>query len=264
MVDTHDGLRRGDWCAWVEAAAPALGLPGGLFTEVYRRNQDQAVRMALEHDPVAAAVLAFMEKKTEIEIGVTLLHSTLEQIARKQHTGRLPLDWPSMAHHFSGRLRRVAPMLRRVGIEVEQGHRRTGSMVRLVQSVRDPEGDADHVSRDASEEVRKSASPASPASQGNGAAADGYDVGDARDADFQGTSDAPRETQAGNGSVTDGGTAPPDTPCVWCGALLDGALAEPCDGGWQHSLPCHQANEQPQEPPPPPKKSRIRRGSRAS
>ena len=59
--------------------------------------------MALELDPVAAAVLAFMESKAEIEIGVTLLHSALEQIARKQHTGRLPLDWPSMAHHFSGR-----------------------------------------------------------------------------------------------------------------------------------------------------------------
>jgi hypothetical protein len=33
MVDTHDGLRRGDWCAWVEAAAPALGLREGRFTE---------------------------------------------------------------------------------------------------------------------------------------------------------------------------------------------------------------------------------------
>jgi hypothetical protein len=133
MVDTHDGLRRGDWCAWVEAAAPALGLPEGLFTKVYKRNQDTAVRMALELDPVAAAVLAFMEQKAEVELGVTVLHSALEQIARKQHTGRLPLDWPSMAHHFSGRLRRVAPMLRRVGIEVEQGHTRTGSQVRLVK-----------------------------------------------------------------------------------------------------------------------------------
>jgi hypothetical protein len=132
MVDTHDGLRRGDWCAWVEAAAPALGFEGDAFTEAYRTNQTQAVRAALELDTVSAALLKFMERERSFEGTITSLHSTLEPIARKQHSGRLPLDWPSMSHHFSGRLRRLAPMLRRVKVEVEQRHGMAGSLVRVV------------------------------------------------------------------------------------------------------------------------------------
>jgi hypothetical protein len=180
MVDVHDGLRRGDWCAWVEAASEALGLQPGAFTAAYKENQDQAVRMALELDPVAAAVLEYMEDKSEIEIGVTLLHSSLEQIARKQHTGRLPLDWPSMAHHFSGRLRRVAPMLRRVGIAIEQEHKRTGSVVRLINSSGGG-GDADYAARQVSEIFSSEASRASSASHenGNSEKCDARDAGDA-------------------------------------------------------------------------------------
>jgi hypothetical protein len=40
--------------------------------------------MAQERGPVAAAVLTYMEDKREIDSGVTLLHSQLGQIARKQ------------------------------------------------------------------------------------------------------------------------------------------------------------------------------------
>jgi hypothetical protein len=109
MVDSHDGLRRGDWCAWVEAAAPALGVPEGAFSAAYRRNQDQAVRMALELDSVGGAVIAHLATKHEVETSITSLHQALEGVVRSQHSGRLPLDWPSMAHHFSGRLRRLAP-----------------------------------------------------------------------------------------------------------------------------------------------------------
>jgi hypothetical protein len=120
MIETHDGLRRGDWCAWVEAAAPALGLREGAFAEAYRRNQDQAVRMGLELDPVGAAILDYMAARHVIETRMTDLHAELEAAVRRQHSGRLRMGWPSMVHHFSGRLRRLAPMLRRVGIEFEQ------------------------------------------------------------------------------------------------------------------------------------------------
>jgi hypothetical protein len=120
MVETHDGLRRGDWCAWVEAAAPALGLREGAFAEAYRRNQDQAVRMGLELDPAGAAILDYMAARHVVETRMTDLHAELEAAVRRQHSGRLPMEWPSMVHHFSGRLRRLAPMLRRVGIEFEQ------------------------------------------------------------------------------------------------------------------------------------------------
>ena len=134
MVDTHDGLRRGDWCAWVEAAAPALGLPEGAFTAAYRRNQEQAVRMALELDPVAAAVLDVHGGQGRDRDSASRCCTRRSSRSRASSTpAGCRSDWPSMAHHFSGRLRRVAPMLRRVGIEFEQDRDGVGrSVVRLV------------------------------------------------------------------------------------------------------------------------------------
>ncbi len=131
MDHSHDGLRRGDFVAWVEAASPALGLRQGRFTEAYSRNQDQGVLLALEADPVARALLAYMDGRTTVEMSASLLLSELAPIARKHHGGQLPVGWPSLAHHFSGRLRRLAPQLRRVDCEIEQQHTRTGSLVRI-------------------------------------------------------------------------------------------------------------------------------------
>jgi hypothetical protein len=227
MVDTHDGLRRGDWCAWVEAAAPALGFKDEAFTKAYRTNQNQAVRAALELDTVAFALLKFMEKGHEFNGSVTSLHSTLEPIARKQHSGRLPLDWPSMSHHFSGRLRRLAPMLRRVKVEVEQRHGMAGSLVRVVSTAKGPaeEGVSPHP---AAEEPRAEASSASSASYGAG-----HDAHDAHDAAEHNTSDAGQEHKVrGNGAAHPNGAA-------WAGGPEG-----PADAG------------------PPPKRSRIRRGVR--
>jgi hypothetical protein len=196
MVDTHDGLRRGDWCAWVEAAAPALGFEGDAFTEAYRTNQTQAVRAALELDTVSAALLKFMERERSFEGTITSLHSTLEPIARKQHSGRLPLDWPSMSHHFSGRLRRLAPMLRRVKVEVEQRHGMAGSLVRVVNK----EGMSPHA---AAREPRTGASSASSASYRAG-----DDAHDAHDAAEHNTSAAAQEHEVkSNGATHPNGAA---------------------------------------------------------
>ena len=120
MPKEHEGLRRGDWASWVEAAAPALGIRPGRFLEAYRRNQDQSVRYALAVDPVAAAVLALVEVRAAWSGEASSLHTELEAKAREQHSGRIPLGWPSLTHHLVSRLRRLAPMLRRIGVEVEQ------------------------------------------------------------------------------------------------------------------------------------------------
>ena len=156
MPKEHEGLRRGDWASWVEAAAPALGIRPGRFLEAYRRNQDQSVRYALAVDPVAAAVLALIEVRAAWSGEASSLHVELEAKAREQHSGRIPLGWPSLTHHLVSRLRRLAPMLRRVGVEVEQ--------------TRDPKTDRSiirlsSVSSRPKNKARKSASGASGASE---------------------------------------------------------------------------------------------------
>jgi hypothetical protein len=131
--DSLGTLRRGDFLAWAEAAAPALGLKAGQLTEAYQANQNQAVYLALEADPVARALLTYMEGRQREEMLTSALLAELAPVARRQHGGTLPLSWPSLAHHFSGRLRRLAPSLRRVDIEVEQEQKMTGTVVVLTR-----------------------------------------------------------------------------------------------------------------------------------
>jgi hypothetical protein len=253
MATTHDGLRRGDWARWVEAAAPALGLPEGAFLTAYLRNQEQAVRLALELDSVAAAVLEYMRDKREVEVTATQLHSALETIARSQHSGRLPLDWPSMTHHFSGRLRRVSPGLRRVGIEVVNRHGMVGSILRLTN--------LPHAQRTS---YPGSASSASSA-PGNGEA---HDAHDAHDADFAGPDGRAREaSHPGNGLDQTVDEVLAGTRCGFCACLINGEAAEQIGDRWFHSDACASEHGKKAEPapsplssPPPPKKSRVRRG----
>jgi hypothetical protein len=128
MAESYPGLRRSDWAAWVEAAAPALGLKPGRFEAAYRRNQEDAVRLALELDPLARAVVGLLDElgftnggAAEWEGEATVLHDRLTEKARTQYANnRLPLGWPALTHHFVGRLRRLAPQLRRVGVEFGQ------------------------------------------------------------------------------------------------------------------------------------------------
>jgi hypothetical protein len=174
MPEEHEGLRRGDWCTWVEAAAPALGLEDGAFTAAYQRNQDQAVKSALELDPVAAAVLKVMDGRAVFEGMASVLHAELEVACKAQHSGRLPLGWPSLTHHLVGRLRRVAPLLRRAGIEFEQDHVRTGSKIRLT-------------SRGSAPEARTPAA--------NGARPNGADQDVGNDAPFEAPQPPPRKSR---------------------------------------------------------------------
>jgi hypothetical protein len=214
MAETHDGLRRGDFVAWVEAAAPALGIEEGRFTAAYQRNQNTAVLLALETDPVARALLGYMESKRVVEMSATLLLSELAPLARKNHGGQLPLGRPSLAHHFSSRLRRLAPNLRRIGCDVPQEHRRTGSLVRVV--TRD-EGDV--VPPDASEAKDRRASPASPKTENH----EERDARDARDALWGRGTKRRGGYRSPSGSVTPGPAH--DAPGI------DETSTEGCDDG---------------------------------
>jgi hypothetical protein len=216
--------------------APALGLKPGAFTAAYRRNQDQAVRSALELDAVAAAAFAYMQNKAEVEIGATPLHAALEVIARKQHAGRLPIDWPSMAHNFSGRLRRLAPMLRRVGIEVAHRHGMSGSMIRLAN--------LEMFSRASMTSRENSASSASSDAGNSGP----HDAHDAHDAENSQAAEAGRETPPGNGQAA---------ACAICGQPLTEPIVKAPEGLAHFVCVAKPAD------PQPPKKSRIRRGKRA-
>ena len=219
MADVHDGLRRGDWCAWCEAAAPALGLSEGAFTETYRRNQDQSVRLAVELDAVGSAIIEFMADKHEVEITVSLLHQALEHIVRKRHDGRIPLGWSSGTNHFSGRVRRLAPMLRRIGIDAEQAR---DAVARSVVRLSNP-ANATCVTLDGAQDLRKRSSGSSGPSDARSCPGPNGPEDPEHSEDQKHRSDPqPREREVGNGPDPDHVTEaregaaeaeiPPDNP----------------------------------------------------
>jgi hypothetical protein len=107
--------RMADFALWATACETALW-PSGTFWSAYWSNRDEAVEGMIEADPVAAAARAFMSARMEwsgtaSDLLVALCEVTGERITKSK-------DWPGSPRALSGRLRRAATFLRKIGIEV--------------------------------------------------------------------------------------------------------------------------------------------------
>jgi hypothetical protein len=116
--------RMADFVTWVEAAAPALGWQPGRFLGAFEANRRYQDHVALESEAIGPALLALMMGQqvwsgTATELLAVLNNITLEEV-RKDRT------WPSNPSQVAKRLDRIAPHLRRLGIEVEK--RREGAL----------------------------------------------------------------------------------------------------------------------------------------
>jgi hypothetical protein len=119
-----------DFATWAVAACPGLGITKGQFLEAYRGNRKSAVETALEASPVAAPLLKFLEAEggewsgTASDLLALLAAQVGDQAARSR-------DWPKRPHVLSGKLKRLAPALRKVGVSVELRHDGRQRVLRL-------------------------------------------------------------------------------------------------------------------------------------
>ncbi|WP_417719574.1 hypothetical protein [Salipiger sp.] len=117
--------RMADFALWASACETAIW-PAGTFWAAYCGNRDEAVEGVIDADPVAAAVRAVMLERTEWTGTASDLLGALgeaagERIAKSK-------TWPDSPRALSGRLRRAATFLRKIGIEVSferEGRART-------------------------------------------------------------------------------------------------------------------------------------------
>jgi len=180
--------RMADFARWVTAAEPSLGWPDGSFLQAYERNRLGVHEIVLEDDPVASAVRALMLKVPAWEGSATDLLERLGTLvgeALKRQSG-----WPKAGHVLTGRLDRLAPNLRAVGIDYARS--RTKNRRAIVLGVRGRASSASSTSSDGRERTpdaelgRHAASSlgrsASPAIAGRMVAGKGPDGGDADDA----------------------------------------------------------------------------------
>ena len=117
--------RMADFALWAMACEAALW-PAGTFWSAYCGNRDEAVEAVIDADPVAAATLAFMAMRTEWTGTALDLLGALD-VAVGERAAKAK-TWPHSPRALAGRLRRAAPFLRKVGIEIDFGHEGRGRM----------------------------------------------------------------------------------------------------------------------------------------
>ncbi len=127
LPDTRlDSLpRMADFALWATACETALW-SAGTFGAAYAGNRDEAVDSVIEADPVGSAVRSLMNTRTEwTGTASDLLDALDEEVGEKV---RKTKTWPSSARALSGRVRRAATFLRKVGIDItfeREGRART-------------------------------------------------------------------------------------------------------------------------------------------
>jgi putative DNA primase/helicase len=127
--------RMADFARFIVAAEPALPWPPGAFLDAVRRVRRQANVSLAEGDAVASAVKSFVDDRGRDWSGLmSELHAVLTQ--RHLSAGRGQQDWPANSRWFSDRLRRAAPALRSLGIDVAERRTSRGTMATL--HLRDP------------------------------------------------------------------------------------------------------------------------------
>ena len=121
--------RMADFALWATACETALW-PAGTFWSAYCDNRDEVVEDVIDADPVANAVCAIMETRTEwtgtaSDLLGDLAEITDEGVAKSR-------TWPGNPRALGGRLRRAATFLRKVGIEISferEGRARTRTIL---------------------------------------------------------------------------------------------------------------------------------------
>jgi hypothetical protein len=115
--------RMADFARLAVAAEPALGLPTGSFLAAYAGKRAEAHELALDGSPLAEPVRAVAAAGfigTATELLARLADQVSEEVVRRK-------SWPANATRLSHELRRLAPNLRAVGIELEFGFKLPGS-----------------------------------------------------------------------------------------------------------------------------------------
>lgn len=111
--------RMADFAIWASAAMPALNIDADQFLSAYAGNRATANESAIESSLIAEPLLGLMNDRDEWQGTATALLGELENRAAPRIVKQK--GWPKRANVLSGELTRIAPNLRRMGIDVESG-----------------------------------------------------------------------------------------------------------------------------------------------
>ncbi len=120
LPDTHlEKLpRMADFALWATACETALW-SAGTFWSAYCGNLDEAVEGVIAADPIASSVRVLMATRTVWKGNSSDLLGALSEVVDER--GVKSKTWPDSPRALSGRLRRAATFLRKIGIEIGFG-----------------------------------------------------------------------------------------------------------------------------------------------
>jgi hypothetical protein len=127
--------RMADFALWIAAAEGSLGWEPGEFAKAYSGSRADAHVLALESSAVGSKVRELIDhmgvrwEGTSSEL-LDILTGMLPKSANGNH--QAPKAWPKNARGMSSQLRRVAPHLRAIGIDVTLGEREPHTGRRLI------------------------------------------------------------------------------------------------------------------------------------
>lgn len=119
--------------------------------ESYKATAREAVADVLEGEPFAQAVVSLVDRSGPL--GVTVTASEL--LERVPTPDKLPKKWPKDSTRAGGQLKRLAPALRTIGIEVDD-------------SERQPKGNRSRLYKLTASESRRKSAPAAPTAPATG------------------------------------------------------------------------------------------------
>ena len=121
--------RMADFAEWITACEKALGWKSGEFLAAFNENQNEAKATLIENDMFSTALVAMVKAAPEnaLEITSSLLLSEMERRCGIKYPSDRPDGWPRSAKGTRGKVRRIAPALRVMEIEVSERRGNDGS-----------------------------------------------------------------------------------------------------------------------------------------
>jgi hypothetical protein len=139
--------RMADFAIWANACETGLRhrdgtfWKAGTFMDAYADNIDEAVETVLNANPVAAAIRTLTANQPTWTGPATDLLALLERIVGEKASKAK--TWPADATRLSGRLRRAATFLRKVGIEISIDRSRKDGRTITITTFSESAGEGD-------------------------------------------------------------------------------------------------------------------------
>lgn len=118
--------RLADFALWASACEMILGQPPRTFLTAYEANRSIAVVSAVEQNPISSAILDLADLNSFKGTTSELLDELNRRVGDDIKNSKA---WPSLPNQLSNRLRRTAPTLRSMGVDIEFSREHGGKRI---------------------------------------------------------------------------------------------------------------------------------------